>query len=544
MQSNILTRAHGVLFLVSLSLFSLMAGCTSVEVEISEIIEVPCVPEQEPPYASGTAFLGVHANPSNNDMIECSTGTEFTEVWHVLHGMGLTQPNTFSPSGDTLYVTSTNPDPDGCRLWSLDASSGEVIWCKSYPSSISQGAVEVDSDGMLYFTADADLIGMTPEGTERWTVSFEDVHGEEDAPWGVHFTPDGHIATVTASGVVYLVRRDDGVVLTSLSIAERWGFVAPASMDIDIDITPLLPQPIQDNIAAVWGEDAVDGAGGGFGALLGAGEFCDNTIGISGDGDIYVIGGGLDEDHGALVQILVEGSAAEPQLTPGWFTATHAGSATSPSISKGSRYVVVGDGASSATFMDPDAVEAAVKVMDIDACNNNTDADPDPTRCAVAYSQEIERSPMVGAPAIAADGTVYFWEFGLDLASEPDERDLVAFGPDGVIWQTALPDDLDWNSVMIVSENHLIGTASVVTPSEHSLFAVTFPQTTEDYTVLVDRFTGELVWKGAQSDDGTATTTIGKDGSLYTALRGFLSTLSIEDRPTLGLLKFSPTKAP
>jgi hypothetical protein len=84
----------------------------------------------------------------------------------------------------------------------------------------------------------------------------------------------------------------------------------------------------------------------------------------------------------------------------------------------------------------------------------------------------------------------------------------------------------------------------VVTPSEHSLFAVTFPQTTEDYTVVVDRFSGELLWKGRQSDDGTATTTIGRDGSLYTAIRGFLSTLSIEDRPTLGLVKFAPTRAP
>jgi len=525
-------------------LVCLLSACAGETVDSTLPIVVPCAPDQAPPYASGTAFLGVHANPSNNDMVACETGTDFVEVWHVLEGMGLTQPNTFSPNGEQLYVTSTNPDPEGCRLWVLEAETGEVIWCKSYPASIAQGAVEVDEDGMLYFTAGADLLSMTPNGEELWTVSFEDVQGEEDAPWGVHFTPDGHIATVTSSGVVYLVRRSDGQVLASLSIPERWGFVAPASMDIDIDIRPLLPQPIQDNIRAVWGADAVDGASGGFGALLGAGAFCDNTVGISDEGDIYVIGGGLDEDHGALVQILVEGTVAAPELGLGWFTSTHAGSATSPSISRGSRYVVIGDGASSDTFMNPEAVEAAVKVMDIEACNQNTDADPDPGRCAVAYSQELERSPMVGAPAIAADGTVYLWEFGLDLASQPEDRDLVAFGPDGLIWEASLPDNLDWNSVMIVSDNHLIGTASVVTPSEHSLFAVTFPLTTEDYTVVVDRFTGALVWKAAQSDDGTATTTIGKDGSLYTALRGFLSTLSIEDRPTLGLVKFSPIQGP
>jgi outer membrane protein assembly factor BamB len=505
---------------------------------------IPCTPEQASPYADGTAFLGVHANPSNNDIVECETGSEFVEVWHALEGMGLTQPNTFSPDGNTLYATSTNPEPEGCRLWALDADTGEVKWCQSHPSSISQGAVEVDEDGLLYFTADADLMSLTPDGELRWTVSFEDVNGEKDAPWGVHFTPDGHVATVTSSGVVYLVRREDGQILDSLSIAEAWGFVPPATMDMDIDLTPLLPRPVQDNIVAVWGEEALDGAGGGFGALLGAGSFCDNTVGISDQGDIYVIGGGPDPDHGALVQLRVEGTADEPKLVKGWFTETHAGSATSPSISGGGRYVVIGDGSSSDTFMNPENVEAVVKVMDIEACDGNTDADPDPARCAVAYSEDLERSPMVGAPAIAEDGTVYLWEFGLDLMSQPEDRDLVAFGPEGLIWQAVLPDNLDWNSVMIVTENHLVGTASVVTPSEYSLFAVTFPQTTEDYTVVVDRFTGELLWKGPQDDDGTATTAIGKDGSLYTALRGFLSTLSIADKPTLGLVKFSPTKAP
>ena len=516
-------------------------ACTGTE---PRSVEMPCQPDQPAPYANGVAFLGVHANPANNDVIHCETGSSFREAWHSLQGMGLTQPNTFSPDGATLYATSSNPEPDGCRLWALDAATGDVEWCQSHPDSISQGAVEVDSDGLLYFTADADLISLTSSGEERWRVSFADVYGEKDAPWGVHFTPDGHISTVTSSGVVYLVRRMDGEILDSLSIPELWGFVAPASMHLQLDLSPLLPGPVQDNIRRVWGDDAVSTAGAGFGALMGAGAFCDNTVGISDQGDIYVIGGGPDETQGALVQVRVTGTSDAPILTPGWYTATHAGSATSPSISDGGRYVVIGDGASSDTFMNPENVNARVKVMDIFACDANEDSDPDPGRCAVAYEQSLERSPMVGAPAITEDGVVYLWEFGLDLANTDSDRDIVAFGPDGLIWERALPDGLDWNSVMIVTDNHLIGTASVLVPSEYKLFAVTFPQYTEDFTVVVDRLTGELVWKGSQSDDGTATTSIGPDGALYTAMRGFLSTFSIDDRPTLGLVKFVPVETP
>ena len=528
--------SHRPFFALSLPL---LLGCVD---EPTSFVEVPCTPERSSPYANGMPYLGIHAEPGNSDVIPCETAEAFGEVWHALPGQGLTQPNTFSPDGSTLYVTSTAPEPDGCRLHALDAATGEVLWCQSHPDSITQSAVEVDADGHLYFTAAGEVISLEADGSARWRTPFLDATGEGDPPWGLHFTPDGHIATVTSSGVVALLDSSDGGLLASLDIAQTWGFVAPASIEGSIDISTLLPEAVQSDIAAIWGEGESDGSG--FGAFLGAGAFCDNTLAVSSRGHLYVIGGGPDEDHGALVQIQVGGSQESPTLSPGWYTPTNAGSATSPSISHGDRYVVISDGSSVASLLAPGTVDARVKVMDIDACDDNIDADPDPGICGVAYEEALQRGALPGSPAIDADGVVTFYEFGLDFSAAPSDRDLVAFGPDGVLWEAALPDNRDWTSVVTVTDHHLIGTMSKVVLSDEQILSLYFPTHTEDALAILDRETGALIWETPIPDDSAATVTVGPDGALYVGALGLLSMLSIDERPTLGLTRFSPTQAP
>jgi outer membrane protein assembly factor BamB len=513
----------------------LAAGCSA---KVDE--EFACRPGQDSPYADGIPYLGIHADRGNSDVIACETASAFEPDWQALDGYGLTQPNTFSPDGETTYATTSNPEADGCRLHAVDVRTGEVLWCRSYAPSIALGAVEVDAAANLYFTAADQLISLDPQGRDRWTTPFADVLGDGDAPWGLHFTPDGHIATVTSSGTVYLVARADGLVLDSLSIAETWGFVAPASLSNELDVGSLLPASVLQDIESVWGPTTGETAATGLGALLGAGAFCDNTVGIDSQGRIYVIGGGADPEHGALVQVLVGGSPEAPELRAGWHTPTLGGSATSPSISPGDRYVVIADGSSTAAILNPDGADPRVKVMDIVACDANSDADPDPTVCAVAYQEPNQRAPMVGAPGILADGTVYLWEFALGFESDPQQRDLAAFGPDGLIWEATLPDDLDWSSVITVTDNHLLGTATRITHSEEQFLTLSFPKTTEDFVLVLDRLTGELVWQASIPDDGTATVTVGPDGSIYVGVMGFLSIFATEERPDLGLVRFTP----
>ncbi len=500
----------------------------------------PCTPQQAAPYPDGIPYLGIHADAGNSDQITCETASSFTQSWIALEGLGLTQPNTFSPDGSVTYATTSQSEADGCRLHAVLVESGEVIWCQAWEPTIAQSSVEVDSDGHLYFTVDGAVVSLDANGAARWLTEFE-AAGAADAPWGVHFTPDGHVATVTSSGNVALLDRPTGQVLAELSIAETWGFVAPEPLDLEIDLLALLPDEVQADIATVWGETSGVEAALGLGSFLGAGQFVDNTLAISPTGHLYVVGGGPDAEHGALVQVRVEGTPSAPVLTPGWFAELEAGSGSSPSVNRTGSHVVVTDGTSTESLLDPDSVVARVRVADIEACDANTDGDTAPDRCDFAFEEIVERSPLPGAPAILDDGTVVFYEFGLDFSAEPGDRDLVAVGVDGTVWETALEGDLDWNSVVTVTENHVIGTASKVVLSDQDLLGLTFPAQTEDWLLVLDRETGLEVFRASIPDDSSATVTIGADGALYVGVLGLLSILSVDDRPDLGLVRFDPS---
>jgi len=529
---------------LSLSLLgALLLGCSADPASLvsPEPIDIPCAPTQTSPYASGIPYLGIHADAGNSDVVRCRTGAAFTPVWHALQGLGLTQPNTFSPDGQTTYATTTHPAPDGCRLHAVDVDSGQVRWCRSYAGSIARSAVEVDADGALYFTVGASMISTDAEGTERWRTDFEGKQGQSDAPWGLHFTPQGHVATVTSSGIVYLISRDDGRALASLSIADVYGFVPPATLGDGIDVTSLMPDEVQANIEAVWGVDPAAEDGPSFASFLGTGAFVDNTLAVASDSSLYIIGGGPDESTGALVQLRVEGTADAPTLAPGWYSPTHFGSATSPSISPGDRYVMISDGASGQNALEPDGIDARVKVMDIVACDANQDSDADPNRCGVAYEQRLERGAVPGSPAIDGDGTVVFYEFGMAFDWAADARDLVSFGPDGLHWEVTLSDDRDWMSVITVSDNHLIGTATAVEGAGVSLGGLQYPIRSHDTLVVLDRDDGSEVFSAPIADDSAATVTIGPNGELYVGMLGLISILSLQEQPTLGLMRFSAT---
>ena len=186
-----------------------------------------CRPTQNAPYANGIPYLGVHGNPGNSDVIDCQTPNAWTRSWHELKGLGMTQPNTFAPDGRTTYITTTNPMPDGCRLFALDTTTGNVSWCRSFSTEIEKGAVEVDSEGHLYFTVGDTLVSLDAGGNDRWLLPLSGADGAPTSGWGVHFTPQGHVVTVTSTGRVYLADRRTGVSLAEFDIQDELNFVAP-----------------------------------------------------------------------------------------------------------------------------------------------------------------------------------------------------------------------------------------------------------------------------------------------------------------------------
>ena len=141
--------------------------------------EHDCRPSQKSPYPSQGSYVGIHGNAANNDFIDCETAGSWRRSWHALRGLGMTQPNTFSPDGQVTYVTTTNAQPDGCRLFAIDVQQGQYLWCKrSFPTDIERSAVEVDKDGHLYFTVKEAVISLDALGNERWRSTLTDMNGD------------------------------------------------------------------------------------------------------------------------------------------------------------------------------------------------------------------------------------------------------------------------------------------------------------------------------------------------------------------------------
>ena len=504
------------------------SGCSGDEGEGTSAY--PCTPDQPSPYPDGIPYVGIHGGPGNSDIVGCVSAPSFTQSWHALKGLGVVQPNTFSPDGLTTYITTTHPDPGGCRVHALDVASGAVTWCLSYPADVARSAVEVDADGNLYMAAGDDLVSLTPAGSERWVTWL----GDGAAPWGQHFTPDGHVAVVTTPGVVHLLDRVDGSSLASLDIPAMWGFVPSASLDLSI--ADVAPDEVVEDIEAVFGTESEEFVNAFFGA---GGGYSSNTVAVSPRNELYVVGGGPDEETGALVQIGIGGSADNPTLTPGWYIALNGGSACTPSVTSDGHLVAVGDGAIPGAMLDPHSAEATIKVIDVDACDANEDSDDSDLVCAAWYSIDLERGPLAGSPALADDGTVYTWETTTNLAAfDAQAVDLRAVDADGPVWDVTLPDDMTWTSVVTVTEDHIIGTATQVVLSDVEVVGLYFPGTAESVAITLDRASGEIVWSDSVTDDASATVTVGRDGSLYVGLLGLLSILSVDQDPVLGLVKF------
>ncbi|MBW2629976.1 MAG: PQQ-binding-like beta-propeller repeat protein [Deltaproteobacteria bacterium] len=533
--------------LILCALVACLFGCSNGGVTG---IEVPCVIDQPAPYVDGIPYLGIHANAQNSDIVDCDTAPAYQEAWHVLKGKGIPQPVTFSPDGETVYATSTNAEEDGCRVWALDGRTGETNWCETYDRDVAASSVEVDLDGHLYFTAARRVISLNADGTERWSTPLEEGSLEVDVvveAFGVHFTPDGHVATITAAGVVFLLDRATGAVLDSLDLPEAFGFVPLTSLGSGFDLVTGLPQSVKDDATAIFG--SIDEFQNVLETFLGAGGgFNDNTIAIAPDGTLYAVGGGPDPTRGSLMQIKVQGTAAAPELVAGWHLVTVGGSATSPSISANGRFVHVSDGASAAGLIDPSTSTSKNVVVDIAACDANADGDADEAVCTALWTEPLEKGAAAGSPGIFDDGSILFWEVSFNFAAiPPGVRDLVWKGPEGLVWDTVFPDDLEWTSVATTSRNHVFGTASVFTEAQggESLAGlVPLPSTAASELLVIDRDDGGIVFRAPITDDATSTVAIGPKGSLYTALYGLISILSVDQRPTLGLVKFAPTEAP
>jgi hypothetical protein len=338
-----------------------------------------------------------------------------------------------------------------------------------------------------------------------------------------------------------LLDRADGAVLAQLDVPAELGLVPAASLGLDLDFEALLPDVVKDDFASLHGPG---GIGGPLGKFAGAsGNFSDNTIAVAPTGELYVIGGGLDEDHGALVQVKVDGPPEGPQLSPGWLVELVGGSASSPSLSPDGAWVKISDGNTLAGFLEPATVEAHARVISIAACDQNEDANPAADRCAPDHELPLLTGPALGASPVLDGAESWRWEVQFAALYGQAAPDVVQSFADGPGLEVTLPDDRVWSSVLTLTQDRVIGTMTALTPSDTELLTITLPSTASSELVVLDRADGSLRFSAPVPDDATSTVTVGPDGALYVTTLALLHTLSIDTRPVGGIVKFAPTDA-
>lgn len=511
------------------------AGDTGTVLDGSSATTFPCtLPSTAAPFPAGSPYVGVHANPQNNDLVACDSAGNWQFAWHALQGRAIAQPNTFSPDGNTLYVTSSAGTTPPCTIHALNAATGELEWCLNEPGALA-GSVTVDADGNLFATTAEGVLSLTPTGEERWRRAWTFEDGSPGGPTGLHLHPLGHVVVATGTGVIAMLNREDGGVVAEISVYDDAGLPVIERPGLSVNLEPLLPQEVIDDFVQTFGTvDQLLAIFAGVGK-----QWTDNTVGIAPNGTLYGIGTGLTAEQGALVQVRVTETADGVALTPGWVGVFNNSSASSPAISPDGRFVKITDGNSTAGLLTPDTVDARALLFDIEACDNNEDSDADAARCAPATIVPLLSGPALGASPVLNDGEHYAWEVQFADLFTTQVPDLIRYDGDVEVWRLNLPDDAVWSSVLTITNQHIVGTMTRFTPSDQTLLTISLPATATSELVVVDRATGSVVTRQPTTDDSTSTVTIGADGALYVTQLGLLSGFAVDTRITGGVMRFS-----
>ncbi len=475
-------------------------------------------------YPSTSAYVGVHAGPLNNDLVLCNTAGTYEQAWHALASQAIAQPNTFSPSNDTTYVTTSQPTTESCTVHAIDVATGETQWCATEAGAIGS-SVTVDEDGHLFLAADNGLVSWTADGVERWRQAFQ---GGERAV-GVHFHPTGPVATVTTDGRILMVDRTSGEILAELDAYAAFGLVAPPAGGGGLSLQNALPEPVRLDFESVFGDTS---------SLLevfagASDEYTDNTLGVAPTGEMYVIGAGAVSGEGALVQIRIEGGA----LVPGWMAPTTRGSASSPAISPDGRYVRIADGNGTQGILAPGTAGASISIFDIIACDDNTDSNASVEVCGPAFNVPLA-GPALGAAPVLNDAEHLFWNVQLAALLDQDDPDLVKMTGEKVDWESFLPDDRLWTSVLTLTDRHILGTTTRLTASDAKFLTIPLPGTAVSELAVVDRATGVLVSTTGAPADSTSTVTVDASGAVYVTVLGLVHGFATETAIEAGLVKY------
>lgn len=487
--------------------------------------EENCALANPAPYPPANTYMSNHVARENDNYIPCAGPRALEFAWHVLQTHASAQPNTFSSDGAVTYLTTT-PGDDGCNAFAVDTRDGAVLWKRcDLPFAVIASTIDVDERGDLYLTAADTVRALDPAtGADRWVVTLPD-RSEVGTSYGLKFTADGHLVTQVSDGTVYLLSRTDGAIVASLDVAAETGFVPAAPTDVPLDQAPAY---VLERLRKLVGDAYFDEALAGLGGVLGAsGGFADNTVCTTARRQVLTVGGGPDDQTGAAVALDITGTAESPVLKFRWAMPLAAGSASSVVASRDGARAVLGDG------------NGHVHMIDVLACDANTDADADPLRCAPAWVFEHPGGKLLGTVSLDADGTVYAFVNGAERVEE-----IYALGDGGdqpiVKWAADYGPIAQMTTVLTVSEDAIYGVLSQVEP-QLTIGALTLPKAVTNEVVVIDKATGEVVFREPTPDSSLTELIVSPRGDVFLTALGIYEVLTLDPAardPIGGLRKY------
>lgn len=151
--------------------------------------------------AYGLGWSAVHADTRNSDYSDKTGSNNVSLAWQKKFDGTI----NLGPTSDTkghVYITTS---ADGCHLYSLDANTGETVWCTD---EVNQYAVAssalLDNEGRIFIADDSAMNAFSDTGTLLWKTPITGF------PLSAQFTQTGRLIFITHVGRIYVLDRETG----------------------------------------------------------------------------------------------------------------------------------------------------------------------------------------------------------------------------------------------------------------------------------------------------------------------------------------------
>ena len=458
----------------------------------------------------------LHQDAGNRRSVAVTLGTTtYSRQWNALQGATVLTAPTFSPDGQSLYVTTGQASgSSNLHAFTID---GELLW-QSAPWSTPDDGVDpcallsspiVDSAGDIYLSDCNQLFAFTATGDQKWIITLPAPAADDWAAAGDHpvnafttaaFTPAGQILGVTNFGDVMLISRETGEVLNN---PYRLPAVsAPYANTVELPDS-LLSGGLMDENFKEWAWQLIFG-----GSMRSA-----NTPAVAASGRMFVVGSSASEGLGALFALDAVDTGDKLQIKEAFTTEIGIGSGSSPALSPAEDRVYVSD------------EEGWLYSLDTQSGN-------------IAW--KVKTNAAAGAAGVADDGTVY--------ALQSSGAAVIAVNRDGSVkWRSqtsalaqTLPDSwLFGNGVESANGNPTITRDAIVVPVMvgYRLPFVAGSLPVASYLVALDIDTGELQRiLTPLVDDSSGITAILPDGVLVSSLGAVMTSALAPLKPLVDWL--------